>query len=162
MPAKSPPVTETVANQAGLLGRQIRERRKLLGVSATVAAESAGVSRVTWHRMERGELSVTLGAYLAALHVLGMHLDTDISVGDKAHPLANDDDYLPLSISLADYPQLRQLAWQLQGTDTLSPREALAIYERNWRHLDVVLLEPHERKLIDKLKAVLSAGGGHV
>jgi transcriptional regulator with XRE-family HTH domain len=36
---------------------------KALKVSATTAAEAAGMSRMTLHRIERGEPSVTMGAY---------------------------------------------------------------------------------------------------
>lgn len=161
MPAKAPPVIPELAAKAALLGEQIREQRKRLGVSATVAAESAGMSRVTWHRLERGEPSVTLGAYLSALHVLGMTLDA-ISTANKKAPAAATDDYLPLHIALADYPQLRQLAWQVQGVDTLSPREALDIYERNRQHLDDNTILPHEQQLLTKLQAVFSRNTHHV
>ncbi len=160
MPAKSPQVTAEVASRAGLFGWQIRDRRKQLGVSATVAAESAGVSRVTWHRIERGELSVTLGAYLAALHVLGMKLDTGTSVGDKARMLDNDRRILLLQSFPCRFPQLGN--WRCTARHALSPREPLDSYERNWRHLDAAMLEPQERKLIDKLKAVFSLGGRYV
>lgn len=160
MPAKAPHVSPEAATSAVLLGQQIHARRKALGVSATVAAESAGMSRVTWHRIERGELSVTLGAYLAALHVLDLHLS---AVPLAASPsLPADALSLPVHIPLADYPQLKRLAWQVHGVDTLSPREALGIYERNWRHLDPDQLEPHERQLIEALREVLGRGGEHV
>jgi len=39
----------------------LAEKRKALRVSATVAAEAAGMSRVTLHRIEKGEPSVTMG-----------------------------------------------------------------------------------------------------
>ena len=44
----------TVLTRLQELGAQIRARRKALGVSATAAAESAGMSRVTLHRIEKG------------------------------------------------------------------------------------------------------------
>ena len=50
---------------------------------------------------------------------------------------------------------MKQLAWQVQGVDALTPREALGIYERNWRHLDEAALLPHERQLIDALRLAL-------
>ena len=53
--------------------------------------------------------------------------------------------------------RLQQLAWQVQGSDELTPREALGIYERNWRHLDEAALLPRERSLIDALR--LAFGG---
>ncbi|OGT29844.1 MAG: hypothetical protein A2W28_05305 [Gammaproteobacteria bacterium RBG_16_51_14] len=63
---------------------------------------------------------------------------------------------------LADYPQLKQLAWQVHGTDELTPAEALSIYERNWRHVDVKALEPRERQLVDALRIGLGEPGGTV
>jgi hypothetical protein len=62
--------------------------------------------------------------------------------------------WLPARLRLADYPQLKQLAWQVQGMDELTPREALGIYERNWRHVDEAALLPRERNLIAALRLV--------
>lgn len=156
MPAKLSTISEAVANRAMDVGKQIRDHRKALGVSATTAAEAAGMSRVTWYRIEKGVTSVTMGACLNALAVLGLELKiTTPSV--REHD--NDSDHLdaiPVCIAFADYPQLKQLAWQVHGVDTLSPREALSIYERSWRHLDLEALEPHERHLIDALRLVFS------
>lgn len=56
------------------LGAAIRARRKQLRVSATAAAEAAGLSRVTLHRIERGEPSVAMGLYQRALGALGLRL----------------------------------------------------------------------------------------
>jgi transcriptional regulator with XRE-family HTH domain len=162
VPAKAPDAGPAVAAAAARLGGQIRERRKALGVSATAAAESAGMSRVTWYRLEQGELSVTLGAYLAAWHVLGMDLRAIPAGQERAGPEETVPGLLPVRIPLAQYPQLQQLAWQVHGADTVSPREALGIYERNWRHLDLDRLEPQERGLIETLRAVFEAGPAHV
>ncbi|RLC32419.1 MAG: hypothetical protein DRH32_02865 [Deltaproteobacteria bacterium] len=63
---------------------------------------------------------------------------------------------MPVRIDLAEYPQLRQLAWQIHSLDKLSPREALGIYERNRRHLDPETMEPHERHLIDALRKIFT------
>lgn len=64
----------------------------------------------------------------------------------------------PAPTRLDDYPQLRGLAWQVaDGAQTVSPREALGLYERNWRHLQVEKLEPHERALIEALRHVFGA-----
>ena len=49
-------------------------------------------------------------------------------------------------------PQLKRLAWQVHGAETLRPAEALDIYERNWRHVDKAALQAHERALIDALR----------
>ena len=155
MPAKSPHASLATADNLSAIGAQIRAQRKALHISATVAAEAAGMSRITLHRIENGEPSVTMGAYLNALAALGMALSIN-PPNAPAHQL--DDEarrgWLPARIRLADYPQLKLLAWQLKGTDTLTPQEALGIYERNWRHLDMPALIPHEQDLIDTLQQV--------
>lgn len=65
MPAKSPANPSAVAEQLAALGARIRAQRKALRVSATALAEAAGMSRVSVHRIEQGEPSVTIGAYLS-------------------------------------------------------------------------------------------------
>jgi len=153
MPAKAPPNPSAVTEQLAALGTRIRAQRKALRVSATALAEAAGMSRVSVHRIEQGEPSVTMGAYLNVLAALGMTFSATV-VGDEAPENKADDraGWLPARVRLADFPALKQLAWQVQGTDELTPREALGIYERNWRHVDEAALLPHERNLIDALR----------
>jgi hypothetical protein len=64
--------------------------------------------------------------------------------------------WIPARIPLADCPQLRQLAWQVHELDALTPAEALGIYERNARHLDLQTLEPAERDLVEALHVALA------
>ena len=42
-------------------------------------------------------------------------------------------------ISVYVYPQLKQLAWQLKKSTEVTPKEALRIYERSWRHIATIL-----------------------
>ena len=156
VPAKAPNSPAAVTEELAVLGALVRARRKALKVSATALAEAAGMSRVSVHRIEQGEPSVTMGAYLNALSALGMRLSA--TTGDEPEPRPTDDKagWLPARVRLADYPALRQLAWQVQGADELSPREALDIYERNWRHLDETALLPRERNLIAALQLALT------
>lgn len=151
MPAKSPPVAPEIASQLMALGQRIRARREAQKVTATDAAEAAGMSRVTLHRVERGEPSVTMGAYLSVMSALGLGLD----VRDPEAPQASQ---LPAVVKLGDYPALQQLAWQLPGVTELSPTQALDLYERNWRHLDRTRLQPQERRLIQALADELGGG----
>lgn len=163
MPARSPVIASNTAEKLSTLGQQIRARRKALRISATATAEAAGMSRVTLHRVEHGEPSVTIGAYFSAMAVLG--LDFSVSIpADQAAKKADDDrqGWIPARIKIADYPQLQQLAWQVHGTDELTPGEALSIYDRNWRHMDVQALEPRERHLIEALRLVLGESGRDV
>ncbi|MDP2139268.1 MAG: helix-turn-helix transcriptional regulator [Gammaproteobacteria bacterium] len=168
MPAKSPEITPNLIEAATSLGAQIRARRKALGVSAVVASESAGMSRVTWHRIEKGEPSVTMGAWLSAAAALGLTLTIPFQLQEKSpeYSLASRDNvhegWLPARVRLDDYPQLKQLAWQIHGVDALTPVEALGIYERNWRHLDEGALSPHERQLIAALRLAFDKSAHHV
>lgn len=157
MPAKAPPVSEAAATRLRALGQRIRAHRERQKVSATVAAESAGMSRVTLHRIERGEPSVTMGAYLSAIDAIGLRLELR---DPQARPVTADTAGLPERVRLADFPQLKRLAWQLHDVDELSPADALNLYERNWRHIDRSRMEPAERALLQAL--VDRLGGGRL
>lgn len=154
MPAQSPPLQPFAARVLDELGACIRQRRKSLRVSANTAAEAAGMSRVTLNRIERGEASVTMGAYANAMAALGVQIRIVDAPG--AEPVNRVTPAAP--IRLADYPQLRQLAWHLPGTAELTPQEALGLYERNWRHIDQAAVGAHERALIDQLVDTLGRG----
>lgn len=167
MPAKAPANPAVVAEQLAALGACIRAQRKLLRVSATALAEASGMSRVSVHRVEQGEPSVTMGAYLNVLAALGMTFSATVVADEPAEKPADDKaGWLPARVRLADYPVLQQLAWQVQGADELTPREALGIYERNWRHVDAAALLPRERNLLDALRLAFagaeSPGSGDV
>lgn len=151
MPAKAPVVPAVVETQLQALGQRIRARRRSQKVSATDAAEAAGMSRVTLHRIERGEPSVTMGAYLSALSALGLGLEVQ-------EPHAPFRSRLPAVVRLDAYPALKQLAWQLPGVTELTPQQALDLYERNWRHLDRHQLTDAERRLLQALVDELGQG----
>lgn len=64
-----------------------------------------------------------------------------------------------LLVRLADYPQLRDLAWN--RVDRFIPaEEAFQLYERNWRFIDAASLDERERLLIERLKA--NCGNGEI
>lgn len=159
MPAKSPSTPGAAAEKLIALGQQILAYRKALHISAIAAAEAAGMSRVTWHRIERGEPSVTMGAYLNALHAIGLDFGIVGAANADAEAVTQDrEGWIPARIRIADYPQLKQLAWHVHGTDELTPVEAFGIYDRNERHLDSRAMEPAERHLLAALR--LAFGGG--
>ena len=161
MPAKPPAITHAIAEKLGALGQQIRAQRKALGVNATTAAEAAGISRVTLHRIEKGEPSVTMGAYLNAMAALGLDFGAALSSGTENRS-AGRNGWIPARVRLSDYPQLQRLAWQVHGTDALTPHEALDIYERNWRHVDAQALSSGERQLVEALRLALGGDKGDV
>lgn len=145
------------------MGAQIRTRREQLKVSATTAAEAAGMSRVTLYRIERGEPSVTMGAYLSAIAAVGLALGLTDPLAPQSPappPTPTPTTGLPARVRLADYPQLKRLAWQRQGLAELGAAEALNLYERNWRHIDPASLGPAERELVQAL--VDKLGGGRL
>ncbi|MBW8717270.1 MAG: hypothetical protein JF629_15995 [Variovorax paradoxus] len=65
-------------------------------------------------------------------------------------------------VRISDYPQLRRLAWQLAPDTELTPAEAWATYERNWRHVDASALDARERQLLDELARALGRKPLHV
>lgn len=159
MPAQTPTITETVAEQLRTLGEQIRARRKSLNINATTVAEAAGLSRVTLHRIETGEPSVTIGAYFNVMAALDMKFGIHKTVTSE-NTDTDRQNLIPARIHLSEYPQLRQLAWQIQGTDELTPLEALGIYERNARHLDMQTMSLSEQQLLAALRLGLGDRSG--
>ncbi len=157
MPAKSPAIGSVLDARLKAVGALIRAHREQQKLSATVVAEAAGLSRVTLHRVERGVPSVTMGAYLSVIAAVGLQIDLSDPNALQDHAMNAS---LPDRLHLADYPQLRRLAWQLQGVAELTPVEALSLYERNWRHIDQAQLEPAERALVQSL--VEQIGGGRL
>lgn len=165
MPKSSPPLTELNAGKLQGLGARVAAKRKSLGVSATVAAEAAGMSRVTLHRIEKGEPSVTMGAWSNAISALGMQIqlqDDDQQQKTATPPPQDRSGWWPVRIALADYPHLKALAWHVQGTDHLTPVEAFDIYERNARHLDPHAMTEQEQALWQALQQAFGKRAAYV
>jgi transcriptional regulator with XRE-family HTH domain len=157
MPASNPDLTAQSAGALSIIGATVRRRRKALGISAVAAAEAAGISRVTLHRIEKGEPAVTMGAYLRVLVALSLQVTVRPQEEAVVPQETPRHGWLPARIRIADYPWLKELAWQVHGLQELTPREALGIYERNWRHLDPATLSAPERELVDALRLVLGS-----
>lgn len=163
MSAHPPTTMNPSSAQLQALGKQLRARRKALRVSSTAAAEAAGMSRVTLHRIEKGEPTVAGGAWAQAMAALGMVLqarnteEKPTSEAGQDNPV-NLAEWIPVRVRLQNYPQLKALAWQVHGTDTLSPAEAWGIYERNARHLDMANMSPAELALLQALRSGLGGG----
>ena len=155
MPAKNPKITRETAHRLSVLGGRIRAQRKKLKLNATVASEAAGMSRITWHRIEKGEPAVTMGAWFNAVTVLGLTLD----IPETENTGTDRRGWIPARIRLADYPELEKLAWHVRGADILSAREAMDIYERNQRHLDLEAMTPEEVRLFDALRIAFGFSG---
>ena len=137
------------------LGASLRQARLALGVSATAAAQAAGVSRPTWHRMEAGTPGVSAGAYARALDSLGLASLTASDVVESATG-TRPEGTIPTRIRIGDWPQLAAVAWSLQPDTLVTPRQALEIYERNRRHLERTELGDDEAALIRNLRDALA------
>ena len=144
-------ISNDAISQLADIGQLIRQHRKSFKITANAVAQTAGISRVTLHRIEKGEPTVSMGAYLNVVSALDLtlHLSAKESKGYEVN--GGDVGKLPVRLSFSDYPQLRELAWHVQGVDELSLFEAHSIYERNKRFLDIENLSDTEQELIGLL-----------
>ena len=82
------------------LGRDIHHARLRRRIPAALLAERASISRMTLHKVERGDAGVSVGAYATVLFVLGM----ERRLADLADPrhdkvgLGLEEDRLPQRI----------------------------------------------------------------
>lgn len=58
---------------------------------------------------------------------------------------------LPRTLIPAEFPELRELAWNRDVTRPIPAKEAFALYERNWRFVDKDGLTDREARLIREL-----------
>jgi hypothetical protein len=58
-----------------------------------------------------------------------------------------------MQVRVENFAQLRDLCWDRPTNTVLDGRDALAIYERNWRFVDHGDLTGEEQKLLDVLVA---------
>jgi hypothetical protein len=63
-----------------------------------------------------------------------------------------------MPVRLADFPQLKLIAWNRNADALIEEEEAFALYEREWRWIEQVALLPQERELIDMLTQTYGHG----
>lgn len=68
--------------------------------------------------------------------------------GETAYMSAKED---TMQVHIDKYPQLRTLFWNRDQNACLEDDEAFAIYERNWRFVDVEALTADEKALLAEL-----------
>lgn len=164
MPSKP---THLAASENALLvqlGERLRLARLRRRLSAESVAKDIGMTRVTLHRLERGEPAVTVGTLIKVLGALGMAEDIHgLAQDDRIGHALQDEQLprrrLPARIKVAQYPQLKQAAWHIADPDAeLTPQEAFNLYETHWRHIDADAMLPPERALLKRLKATIGKG----
>lgn len=92
--SRMPPRIARSLRELGLHLATARRKRRL---TAAMVADRVGVSASTYHRMEKGDPKVALGAYAMALFVLGFG-DVFAHVADPGSDtqgLLLDDEHLP-------------------------------------------------------------------
>jgi transcriptional regulator with XRE-family HTH domain len=92
------PVTRTLRK----LGADIRDARRRRRIPTATMAERATISRMTLHKVELGDPTVSLGAYATVLFILGLteRLAELADVKHDATGLELDEERLPLRIRL--------------------------------------------------------------
>lgn len=78
----SRPAFPQAARQAAALGQRLRDARLRRRMTSLAMAERAGISRATLHRLEKGDVSISLGATQRVLRVLGLDADFDLLARD--------------------------------------------------------------------------------
>ncbi|MBU0553523.1 hypothetical protein KKF91_06600 [Myxococcota bacterium] len=58
-----------------------------------------------------------------------------------------------MEVKINEYPQLHMLCWNRPDNTVLDGRDALALYERNWRFVDQSALTNAEHCLLNTLVA---------
>jgi transcriptional regulator with XRE-family HTH domain len=150
------------------LGERLRLARRRRQMTAQQVAMAAGITRVTLRRVEAGEPGVLMGTYLRVMSALGLAQDLilvarDDLLGRRLQDAALTRSAVPktarvVRIRLADYPMLREVAWSTDDEAELTPQEAFALYERNWRHIDRDAMGPRERGLVEHLTKTVGHG----
>ena len=96
-----------VRNAMRKLGADIRSSRLRRRIPTAVMANRVMISRMTLHKVERGEPTVSFGIYANVLFVLGM-IDRLADLADVRFDmvgLALDEEHLPKRIHLRKEPQ---------------------------------------------------------
>lgn len=100
-----------------------------------------------------------------AAGVVSIQLETSAPMAKKLSVARRSADFMRaldatldrLVVHVADYPQLRDLMWN-RSDEFILAREAFALYERNWRHIDIDRLDTEEYALLERLKKEFGNG----
>lgn len=119
------------------LGQTLRAARQRAGLTLEDLSGRTGLSLRFLSELERGKEGASLGRVLRVAAALGVDLQSR-TVPD-------------LMIEIDRFPELKLLSWQRSGERLIDEREALALYEANWRFVDGEHLISREADLIRQL-----------
>ena len=89
-----------VQNTLRKLGKNISDARRRRRIPMELMSERSGFSRITLSKIEKGDPSVSMGAYASALFVLGMS-EQLVRVADVSHDIVGrelEEENLPKRI----------------------------------------------------------------
>ncbi|HLH17819.1 MAG TPA: hypothetical protein VKX45_11390 [Bryobacteraceae bacterium] len=100
---KSPPLPFPVARALRKLGQDLRDARRRRRIPVAILAERASISRMTLHKIEKGDAGVYIGNYAAVLFSLGL-VDRLSDLADATHDAVGrelEEERLPERIRLS-------------------------------------------------------------
>ena len=119
------------------LGLALRAARRANELTLDDLAQRTGFSLRFLSELERGKEGASIGRALRVAAAVGV----DLVARTTRSPL----------LDLDRYPELKLLAWQRDRNRYLGEKDALALYEANWRFVESNRLLPRESALIRRL-----------
>lgn len=83
MPRKNINLTPNTVKILEKMGAQIKRARLRRNISVEVITDQAGISETTFYAIEKGALTVSIGAYAAVLAVLELDNDLELIALDE-------------------------------------------------------------------------------
>jgi transcriptional regulator with XRE-family HTH domain len=93
------------------LGKDIKDARRRRRITVKLMAERAGLSKATIAKIERGDMTTSIGGYSAVLFVLGM-VNRLGDLADAVHDLTGrelDEENLPQRVRLPSNKKMTRL-----------------------------------------------------
>lgn len=123
MPRSLPAISPELRVLAQNLGARITLARGRRKISKAIFALRIGVSRNTLYRLEAGDPAVSLGTYLKALGVLGLHMSLELVAEDDplGRRLQDSETLNRMSTSASPSTLAGQLLEKLAPTPSAAP-----------------------------------------
>ena len=131
------------------IGQRIKKARLRRNISAETISKKAGIGESTFHAIERGKSTVSIGAYVAVLAALGLDSDLDaIALDESGKKLfweqniverkrakrRKEDRKLPLSNRITDYRKISSEYYYVDKTllirDFIDERPLVSLFTR--------------------------------
>tara|TARA_B110000503_G_scaffold25107_1_gene39647 strand:- start:268 stop:585 length:318 start_codon:yes stop_codon:yes gene_type:complete len=97
-------ISNDAISQLADIGQLIRQHRRSFKITANAAAQTASISRVTLYRIEKGEPTVSMGAYLNVVSALDLTLHLSAKGKKESEVNRGDVGKLPVRLSFSDIP----------------------------------------------------------